>query len=74
MLRSVSHEFRTPLNAVLGFATLLLDTESTERRRRQLQEIAHERIMLTLEIIHMLLKRFSWYKARQENVMEKVKR
>ena len=54
MLRSVSHEFRTPLNAVLGFATLLLDTESTERRRRQLQEIvtAGRRV---LEMVNRLL-------------------
>jgi hypothetical protein len=40
----------------------------------QLQGIAHERIMFTLEIVHMVFKRFSWYEERQEKVMERVKR
>ena len=40
----------------------------------QLQGIAHERIMFTLEIVHMVFKRFNWYKERQEKVMERVKR
>ena len=40
----------------------------------QLQEMAHARIMFTLEIVHMVFKRFSWYEERQEKVMERVKR
>ena len=40
----------------------------------QLQGIAHERIMFTLEIVHMVFKRFNWYKERQEKVMERVNR
>jgi hypothetical protein len=30
--------------------------------------------MFTLEIVHMALKRFNWYKERQEKIMERVKR
>jgi hypothetical protein len=40
----------------------------------QLQGIAHERIMFSLEIVHMVCKRFNWYRERQEKVMERVKR
>lgn len=41
-LSSMSHEFRTPLNAILGFAQLLqIENDSAENRKSNVNEIIH---------------------------------
>ena len=53
-LATMSHEMRTPLNAVIGFNTLLLDTELGSRER-QLAELAQQSGEALLQLINDIL-------------------
>lgn len=55
-LTSVSHEIRTPMNAVIGMADLLLQSELTQRQRRQvgvIQTSAEKLLALVNDVVDL---------------------
>ena len=55
-LASVSHEIRTPMNAVIGMADLLLQSELTQRQRRQvgvIQTSAEKLLALVNDVVDL---------------------
>ena len=53
-LANMSHEIRPPLNAIVGFSDLLVDTENIEERREYIQ-IVKENNDLLLQLISDIL-------------------
>ncbi len=50
-LNNISHEFRTPLNGILGFSSLLVDSELSEEERRDYANIVKESCDHLLNIV-----------------------
>jgi two-component system sensor histidine kinase/response regulator len=53
-LNLIAHEFRTPLNGLLGVGSLLLDDSSADSELRDMFEQSHRRIMTILEDAEVL--------------------
>ena len=60
--------FKDPTNAPLALAHTVLQATFL----LQLQELAHERIMMVLELSHKLLVRIPAYRHVQENVLGRI--
>ena len=71
-LRNVTHEFRTPMNGVIGMNDLLLDTELDEEQREYaetIRESAHD----MMEVLNQVLNFSeieSWIRECQEETIE----
>ncbi|WP_432822872.1 sensor histidine kinase [Trichloromonas sp.] len=66
MLSSVSHEMRTPLTAILGYAEYLVDNDPpAEERREHLQVLLSEGLRLNQQIDNFM--RLNRLKARRES-------
>jgi len=50
-LNNISHEFRTPLNGILGFSSLLVDSDLTEEERLKYSNIVKESCDHLLNIV-----------------------
>ena len=53
-LSNVSHEIRTPLNGIIGFAELIINTQSIENAQAMAQTVLHESDIL-LSLVNELL-------------------
>lgn len=65
-LASVTHEWRTPLNAISGFAQLLTHDEHISRQARQSAELIHTAGSQLLDVVNDLID----LRALQEGTME----
>lgn len=66
MLAAVSHEMRTPLTAILGFAEFMLDNKPTEKDQRHYLKILLEEAQRLNRLIDNFL-RLTRLKARRES-------
>ena len=53
-INNVSHEFKTPISSIQGFATVLIGTELTEEQKEYAEIIVHESERLTRLITNIL--------------------
>lgn len=54
-IANISHEVRTPLNAIVGFAGLLADTDCLEDERKEYTSIIHTNTELLLNLVNDVL-------------------
>lgn len=66
MLSAVSHEMRTPLTAILGFAEFMLDSQPAEKERRYFLKILLQEAQRLSRLIDNFL-RLTRLKARRES-------
>ncbi len=55
-LSNMSHEVRTPLNGILGFAALLKERETSKEERAKFIDIINERAKYLLDIINNIIE------------------
>ncbi|MEG0518123.1 MAG: HAMP domain-containing sensor histidine kinase [Bacteroidales bacterium] len=53
-LNSISHEVRTPLNSIVGFSNLFVNTSNTEEKKK-FEEIIHTNINQLIELVNNII-------------------
>ncbi len=51
-LNNISHEFRTPMNGILGFSSMLIEPDTTDAERQEYTEIIKESCNQLLNIVN----------------------
>jgi len=54
-LSNMSHEVRTPLNAIVGFSSLLIDSDNSSEEKSEFIDIINENCRLLLKLINEIL-------------------
>jgi signal transduction histidine kinase/CheY-like chemotaxis protein len=54
-LANISHEMRTPMNAIIGLSTVMLDGETVQGELRENLEIIHDSSVMLLDVINDIL-------------------